>query len=122
MLVNDKARDIAILRAMGAGKGTILRVFFMSGAFIGLLGTLSGVGLGLGFAYNIEEIRQWLEGLTDTNLFAAEVYFLSKLPAVVEIEDTILISSMSIFLSFLATLYPAWKASKTLPAEAMRYE
>ena len=89
MLVKDKSRDIAILRTMGATRGAIMRVFFMSGAAIGVTGTLAGFLLGLGFAANIETIRQWLQVLTGTELFAAEIYFLSHLPARIETADVV---------------------------------
>ena len=89
MLVKDKGRDIAILRTMGATRGAIMRVFFLSGAAIGVTGTLAGFLLGLVFAENIETIRQWLQVLTGTNLFSAEIYFLSHLPARIEASDVI---------------------------------
>ncbi|MCB2081113.1 MAG: FtsX-like permease family protein, partial [Rickettsiales bacterium] len=122
MLVNDKGQDIAILRTMGASKGSILRIFMTTGAVIGIVGTFLGVGLGLGFALNIEAIRHWLESITGTNLFAEEVYFLSQLPARVELDDVIGVIAMALGLSFLATLYPAWRAANIDPAEGLRYE
>jgi lipoprotein-releasing system permease protein len=122
MLVKDKGRDIAILRTMGASKGTIMRIFFLSGASVGIIGTFSGVVLGLSFAGNIEEIRQWIQGLTGTELFAAEIYFLSQLPAVVDPSEVFAIVLMGLGLSFLATIYPSWRAARTDPAEALRYE
>jgi lipoprotein-releasing system permease protein len=122
MLVRSKGRDIAILRTMGATRGAIMRVFFMSGATIGVLGTLLGFLLGLAFATNIETIRQWLQGLTGTDLFAAEIYFLSHLPARVEVADVASVVLMSLGLSLLATLYPSWRAARLDPVEALRYE
>ena len=122
MLVKDKGRDIAILRTMGATRAMILRVFLLCGASVGVLGTLAGVALGLAFAANIETIRQFLQGLTGTNLFAAEIYFLSKLPAIVEWREVALVSGMALALSFLATIYPAWRAARLDPVEALRYE
>ncbi len=122
MLVKDKGRDIAILRTMGATRGMILRVFFLSGASIGVIGTLAGFILGLSFAENIETIRQWLEGLSGTNLFDAEIYFLSKLPAVVETSEVLQVVGMALFFSFLAPIFPAWRAARLDPVEAIRYE
>jgi lipoprotein-releasing system permease protein len=122
MLVKDKGRDIAILRTMGATRAMILRVFLLCGASVGVLGTAAGVALGLAFAANIETIRQFLQGLTGTNLFAAEIYFLSKLPAIVEWREVALVSGMALALSFLATIYPAWRAARLDPVEALRYE
>ena len=122
MLVKDKGKDIAILRTMGATSGMIMRIFFIAGASVGTIGTMAGFGLGLAFTENIETIRQWIQGLTGTDLFAAEIYFLSKLPAVVDPSEVVAVVLMGLGLSFLATLYPAWRASKLDPAEALRYE
>ena len=122
MLVKDKTRDIAILRTMGASQGVILRVFFLTGSFIGILGTLVGTLLGLGFSYNIEHIRHFLEKISGVELFRAEIYFLAKLPARVELSEAALVIFIAIIFSFLATLYPAWKASRLAPVEALRYE
>jgi lipoprotein-releasing system permease protein len=122
MLVKDKSRDIAILRTVGATRGAIMRVFFMSGAAIGVTGTVAGFLLGLGFAANIETIRQWLQHLTGTELFAAEIYFLSHLPARIETKDVVSVVLMSLALSLLATLYPSWRAARLDPVEALRYE
>ena len=122
MLVKDKAKDIAILRTMGATRGTIMRIFFLAGASIGTIGTITGFILGLSFAANIESIRQWLQGLTGTDLFAAELYFLSQLPAVVDAGEVTTIILMGLALSFAATLYPSWRAARIDPAESLRYE
>ena len=122
MLVKDKGRDIAILRTMGATRGTVMRVFFLAGASIGTIGTLAGFVLGLAFADNIETIRQWIQGLTGSELFAAEIYFLSQLPAIVDPTEVAAVVLMGLGLSFLATLYPSWRAARLDPAEALRYE
>ena len=122
MLVQDKGRDIAILRAMGATRGMIMRIFFLNGASIGVSGTIAGFVLGLLFAKNIDTIKGWLESLTGGELFAAEIYFLSKLPAKVDSFEVLLVVCMGIGLSILATLYPSWRAGRLQPAEALRYE
>ncbi|MBF0560684.1 MAG: lipoprotein-releasing ABC transporter permease subunit [Alphaproteobacteria bacterium] len=122
MLVKDKGRDIAILRTMGATRGMIMRIFFISGASVGVSGTALGVGLGLLFSYNIESIRQLLQNLTGTELFSAEIYFLSKLPAVVDPHEVFSVVVMALVLSFAATIYPAWRAARLDPVEALRYE
>ena len=122
MLVNDKSKDIAILRTMGVTRGQIMRIFFLAGASVGTIGTFAGFGLGLAFTSNIEVIRQWIQGLTGTELFAAEIYFLSRLPAVVDPAEVTAVVLMGLGLSFLATLYPSWRAARLDPAEALRYE
>ena len=122
MLVQDKAKDIAILRTMGLSRGGIQRVFLMSGLTVGLVGTMAGVILGLAFSYNIDAIKEWLEGLSGKELFSAEIYFLSHLPAEVNLQEVIVVTVMSLVLSLLATLYPSWKAGRTDPVEALRYE
>ena len=122
MLVKDKGRDIAVLRTMGATRGMILRVFFMSGAFVGCAGTACGVVLGLLFCENIERIRRFLESLTGTDLFSAEIYFLSRLPAQIDPMEVFAVVAMALGLSFAATIYPAWRAARLDPVEALRYE
>ena len=94
----------------------------MTGATIGIAGTAMGAFLGIMFALNIESIRQWIQGLTGTDLFSAEIYFLSKLPAIVEWDEVIVIISIAFVLSILATIYPAWRAARLDPVEALRYE
>ncbi len=122
MLVKDKGQDIAILRTMGATKGMIMRIFLLSGASIGCVGTLAGFGLGLAFADNIEIIRQLIQKMTGTQLFAPEIYFLSQLPAKVDMGEVTTVVIMALALSFLATLYPSWRAARLDPVEALRYE
>lgn len=122
MLVKDKTRDIAIMRTMGATRGSMMRIFILTGASVGIAGTVIGAGAGVAFALNIEEIRQVLQGLTGTNLFSDEIYFLSQLPAQVEWHEVTAVVSMAFVLSLLATLYPAWRAARLDPVEAIRYE
>ena len=121
MLVKDKSADVAILRTMGATRGMIMRIFLLTGASIGIAGTLAGLALGVAFAANIEAIRAWLEGLTGTRLFDAEIYFLSQLPAHIEWHEVAAVTLMAIGLSLLATLYPSWRAARLDPVEALRY-
>jgi len=122
MLVKDKGRDIAILRTMGATAGMIMRIFFLSGASIGVIGTIAGFVLGVLFCDNIETIRQGIQVLTGTQLFDETIYFLSQLPAKMDTTEVAAVVGMGLGLSFLATLYPAWRASRIDPAEALRYE
>ncbi len=122
MLVKDKSRDIAIMRTYGATRASMLKIFVLTGSSIGFLGTGFGAFLGITFALNIESIRRFLEKFTGTNLFADEVYFLSQLPAKIIWSDVITVVVMALVLSLLATLYPAWRAARLDPVEAIRYE
>ena len=120
MLVKDKSRDIAILRTMGMKRGAILRIFFITGASIGVIGTLVGVIVGVVFCQNIEAIRQLITTLTGTELFPSEIYFLNELPAKIIVEDVVIVAGLSLALSFLSTLYPSWRAASLAPVEVLR--
>ena len=122
MLVKDKGHDIAILRTMGATRGAILRIFLMTGAAIGVVGTLAGVALGIVICLNIERIREFFSWVSGTVLFNPELYFLSQLPAKMDAGETLSVVAMALILSFLATLFPAWRAARLDPVEALRYE
>ena len=122
MLVRSKNADIAVLRTMGASAATVMRIFLMTGASIGLVGTLTGTVIGLLFCWKIGSIQSFVESVSGAELFAAEIYFLSKLPAKVDAAEVGLVIGMALFLSFLASLYPAWRASRIEPAEVLRNE
>lgn len=122
MLVKDKSHDIAILRTMGASRGAIQRVFFMTGAAIGVAGTVAGLVIGIAFAANIAHIQRWVEEMTGTNVFPRELYYLTRLPADLDSSQTTWVVAMALILSFSATLYPAWRAARLDPVEALRYE
>ncbi|MGC4406820.1 lipoprotein-releasing ABC transporter permease subunit [Rhizobium rosettiformans] len=122
MLVKDKASDIAILRTMGATSGAIMRIFFMTGAAIGTAGTLAGVVLGVIVCLNIESIRQFFSWVSGTMIFDPELYFLSQLPADMNASETVSVIIMALSLSFMATIFPAWRASRLDPVQALRYE
>ena len=122
MLVRSKHADIAVLRTMGAGAGSIIRVFLMTGASIGIIGTLAGTVLGLLFCWKIGSIQGFIESISGAELFAAEIYFLSTLPALVNPTEVGLVIAMALGLSFLASLYPAWRAGRIAPAEVLRHE
>ena len=122
MMVKDKGRDIAILRTMGASRGAVLRIFMLSGASIGVVGTVAGLLLGVAFTRNIEAIRQALQKVIGTDLFAAEIYFFTRIPARIDAGEVAAVVLMALVLSFLATLYPSWRAARLDPVEALRYE
>ena len=122
MLVKNKGRDIAILRTMGAGQGAIMRIFFMAGAAVGVLGTIVGLAIGALFCIYIQPIQTFLEWLTGTSLFSADVYFLTHIPAKIDWGEVALVTGWGLLMSFVATLPPAWRASRLDPVEALRYE
>jgi lipoprotein-releasing system permease protein len=122
MLVKDKGHDIAILRTMGATRGAVMRIFLITGATIGVAGTIAGFVLGLIVCLNVEEIRRFVSWMTTTELFSPELYYLSQLPADIEAGETLTVVGMALLLSFLATIYPAWRAARLDPVDALRYE
>ncbi|MFK0272274.1 lipoprotein-releasing ABC transporter permease subunit [Ensifer sp. NPDC090286] len=122
MLVKDKGSDIAILRTMGATSGSVMRIFFMTGAAIGVTGTVAGVALGVIVCLNIESIRQFFSWISGTTIFSPELYFLNQLPADMNAHETALVIVMALTLSFLATIFPAWRASRLDPVQALRYD
>ncbi|MSP94669.1 MAG: lipoprotein-releasing ABC transporter permease subunit [Alphaproteobacteria bacterium] len=122
MLVKDKGGDIAILRTMGASQASVMRIFFIAGAAIGVIGTFSGVVLGIVFSANVENIRQFLSSAFGIGLFPPEIYFLSRMPSLIQVGDVVAVVAMALTLSFFATLYPSWRAARLDPVEALRYE
>jgi lipoprotein-releasing system permease protein len=122
MMVKDKGRDIAIMRTMGASRGMILRIFMLSGASIGVVGTAVGLVLGIVVTRNLEKIREFLQSILHVDLFSAEIYFFTRIPARIDSNEVIAVVVMALALSFLATLYPSWRAARLDPVEALRYE
>lgn len=122
MLVKNKTKDIAILRTVGASQASMLRVFFMAGAAIGVAGTITGLVLGLLFCLNIAAIQHFLEWVFQTQLFNADVYMLDSVPALVDPVDVFWVAAWSLFMSCVASLLPSWRAAKMDPVEALRYE
>jgi len=122
MVVMEKARDIAILKAMGARSLSIMKIFVLEGLIIGFIGTVLGVLTGLLIAHNLELIIDLVQQVTGKNFFSKDIYYLDHFPSQVVASDVLIISVTAVLISFVATLYPAWQASKMLPAEALRYE
>ena len=122
MVVNDKKGDIAILRTLGATPGTIMRTFMVQGTVIGVVGTAIGAVVGILAALNVSAAISALEGLIGHKFLNADVYFIDYLPSQVQSQDVVMVCAAALVLSFLATLYPAWRAARTQPAEALRYE
>jgi lipoprotein-releasing system permease protein len=122
MTVTDKRADIAILRTLGASPRSIMGIFMVQGAASGVIGTLSGVGLGLVVAYNIDVIVPAIERLLQTSFLPGSIYLITRMPSEPQSGDILPIAIISLVLAFLATLYPSWRASRVQPAEALRYE
>jgi lipoprotein-releasing system permease protein len=122
MLVKDKGRDIAVLRTMGATSGSMMRVFLITGASIGVVGTFAGFILGIIFCWNIEAIRQFVQMVSGRTVFDPNVYYLTRMPVSIDPWETATIVLMALVISVLATLYPSWRAAKLDPVEALRYE
>jgi lipoprotein-releasing system permease protein len=122
MVVMEKNRDIAILKSMGATGGSIMKIFVLEGLVIGVIGTALGVASGLLIALNLEPIITLIQKITGQNFFSKDIYYLDHFPSQVVPADVVLISVTAVLISFVATLYPAWQASRMLPAEALRYE
>jgi lipoprotein-releasing system permease protein len=122
MVVTDKRSDIAILRTLGASPRSVMTIFIIQGVFIGVLGTALGVAGGVGLALNVETIVPAIEQLFNVQFLAADVYYISEVPSELHWNDVWIMAGVAIVLSLLATLYPAWRAARTHPAEALRYE
>ena len=122
MAVTDKQSDIAILRTLGASSGSIIKIFIIQGALIGILGTLLGLLGGVLLAYNVGDVIAFIEHVLNTQFLSQEVYYISKIPSDPQLADIVTVAAVSLILTLLATLYPSYRASKVNPAEALRYE
>ncbi|MCF8474760.1 MAG: lipoprotein-releasing ABC transporter permease subunit [Emcibacter sp.] len=122
MMVKNKTRDVAILRTMGVTSSSIMRIFFIVGSCIGVLGTMLGTFFGLIIAFNVQVILNFIERITGLSLWEGEVRFLSEVPAIVETKEVLIVVLVSLVLSFIATLLPAWRAAKVDPVQSLRYE
>ena len=122
MVVTDKQADIAILRTLGATPGSIMKIFIVQGALIGVIGTLVGMALGIVLALNVDVVVPFLEGLFNIKFLSKEVYYITDLPSDLQRGDVLTVGAVSLGLSLLATLYPSWRASRVNPAEALKYE
>ena len=122
MTVTDKRADIAILRTLGASPSSIMGIFVVQGAMVGVIGTLAGLALGLGVAFNIDVIVPALEQLFRASFLPKDIYLISRMPSDPQQADIVPIAVISLVLAFVATLYPSWRASRVNPAEALRYE
>jgi lipoprotein-releasing system permease protein len=122
MVVKDKQSDIAILRTVGASPSSILKIFIVQGSIIGVTGTVAGVLLGVLLTVNLESIVAFMESVFGIKFLAADVYFISDLPAELRWPDVARIGGLALLLALLSTIYPAWRGSRTMPAESLRYE
>jgi lipoprotein-releasing system permease protein len=122
MVVTDKQADIAILRTLGASPGSVMGIFIVQGATIGFVGNILGMLGGLSLANNVEAIVRWIEGQFQINFLDPNIYYISQLPSDPQLQDIMTIGITAFIITLLATLYPAWRASRTQPAEALRYE
>ena len=122
MLVIDKQSDIAVLRTLGASRGMVMRVFMIQGSLVGVLGTVLGQIAGVSLALNVTPVVLWLQQILHLQLISSSVYYLDYLPTDIQVRDIVSITMLALLMSFIATLYPAWRAAKVQPAQVLRYE